>query len=449
VAASAQCVSGTTTVSVRSSFPNRAANAVAWNGTALAVAKTENVLTHPIYVSLYSDALGRLTDDVQVAPGSNNGPLALLWNGTEFGLFYQNQNLRLVLQRISAEGQPIGSGVIVAPARPVFAADEFDITWDAHRQAYAIARVAAQGPDRGLWFWSVRPDGTIAAELQLYFFLATPAHPHIAVTANGTTGIIFDHSAGGIYYIAIAPDNTFTLAQLLPTIGHDARLAVRGNTFAIASTAVTNAGNAIRWLRFNANGTALAPESTIFVSPREVSLSSLIATDREWALAYNDAPTGTPEYRLRRFEDDGTIISDAVFSPDHLTTSLSTRYPFVWTGTSYISPVALFVNNTQGSDSYLIRNCPLRGTPVPNATLVAILDTVQFTADVSGGKPAYKYFWDFGDFSTPSTFEAPTHKYDRTGTYTVTLTVVDAVGATSVETATVRVIREKRRVVRK
>ncbi len=59
--------------------------------------------------------------------------------------------------------------------------------------------------------------------------------------------------------------------------------------------------------------------------------------------------------------------------------------------------------------------------------------TVRFT-DASTGTAPFSYAWDFGDLST-STDRDPAHEYTAAGTYTVSLTVTDAVGS-DVETKT-------------
>jgi PKD repeat protein len=52
---------------------------------------------------------------------------------------------------------------------------------------------------------------------------------------------------------------------------------------------------------------------------------------------------------------------------------------------------------------------------------------ITFTDQTSGGTETYSYDWDFGDLSTPSTLQNPTHSYSAVGTYTVTLTVNDGI----------------------
>ena len=54
--------------------------------------------------------------------------------------------------------------------------------------------------------------------------------------------------------------------------------------------------------------------------------------------------------------------------------------------------------------------------------------TVHFDSIIRGGSPPYTYQWDFGDGSPPSSEPKPSHTYDVSGVYTVTLTVKDSLG---------------------
>lgn len=54
--------------------------------------------------------------------------------------------------------------------------------------------------------------------------------------------------------------------------------------------------------------------------------------------------------------------------------------------------------------------------------------TVAFTATVSGGAPPLIYSWDFGDGSSPSTEQNPSHTYQGEGVFSVVLVVLDAAG---------------------
>jgi hypothetical protein len=57
-------------------------------------------------------------------------------------------------------------------------------------------------------------------------------------------------------------------------------------------------------------------------------------------------------------------------------------------------------------------------------------DDIYFTADVAGGFTPYSFKWTFGD-NTTSTDQSPRHVYQKTGKYTVNLTVSDDRGNTA------------------
>jgi PKD repeat protein len=68
----------------------------------------------------------------------------------------------------------------------------------------------------------------------------------------------------------------------------------------------------------------------------------------------------------------------------------------------------------------------------------AAIDTATFHGTASGGTPGYLYLWRFGDGSPNATGPNQTHTYPQGTTYTATLTVTDATGATSAHGVLVR-----------
>jgi PKD repeat protein len=60
-------------------------------------------------------------------------------------------------------------------------------------------------------------------------------------------------------------------------------------------------------------------------------------------------------------------------------------------------------------------------------------DEIGFTPDVAGGFTPYSFNWNFGD-SASSTDQSPWHAYQKTGNYTVSLTVTDDRGNTATVT---------------
>ncbi|MBT4512659.1 MAG: DUF4349 domain-containing protein [Chloroflexi bacterium] len=59
---------------------------------------------------------------------------------------------------------------------------------------------------------------------------------------------------------------------------------------------------------------------------------------------------------------------------------------------------------------------------------------VRFSNETSGGSGPYGYHWDFGDGTTSTERSPGSHKYDKSGEYTVSLTVTDSKGNTDTET---------------
>jgi immune inhibitor A len=57
--------------------------------------------------------------------------------------------------------------------------------------------------------------------------------------------------------------------------------------------------------------------------------------------------------------------------------------------------------------------------------------SVSFSAEILKGTPEYAYYWSFGDGSN-STLASPTHVFNQTGRFNVTLAVVDANGNVSI-----------------
>ncbi|MFL0457507.1 PKD domain-containing protein [Brachybacterium paraconglomeratum] len=85
-----------------------------------------------------------------------------------------------------------------------------------------------------------------------------------------------------------------------------------------------------------------------------------------------------------------------------------------------------------------------KGFEAPTASFSATADELEVAVDAQDSTPngdaaIAEYRWDFGDGSPEATGVAATHAYSTSGTYTVTLTVVDSNGliATSVQTVNV------------
>jgi PKD repeat protein len=95
--------------------------------------------------------------------------------------------------------------------------------------------------------------------------------------------------------------------------------------------------------------------------------------------------------------------------------------------------VTLAVENACGADEaeLVVAVCaPPAIAELTSDRPVAVGETVQFTATVTGSEPI-TYTWDFGGAGTGSDLETanPTWTYDDAGDYTVTLTVTNPCGS--------------------
>ncbi|HEV2951316.1 MAG TPA: PKD domain-containing protein, partial [Actinomycetota bacterium] len=141
------------------------------------------------------------------------------------------------------------------------------------------------------------------------------------------------------------------------------------------------------------------------------------------AVTFTDGSTGNPVGWAWDFGDGGTSSSQ---NPSH---TYST--PGTYT-------VRLTITGASGGTSTKTRTgyvtaLPLTADFTGTPTSGPAPHTVTFT-DTSIGTPT-TWLWEFGDGGT-STLRNPTHTYTTPGTYTVTLRVSDATGATSTRTRT-------------
>jgi PKD repeat protein len=107
-----------------------------------------------------------------------------------------------------------------------------------------------------------------------------------------------------------------------------------------------------------------------------------------------------------------------------------------------IYTVVLTVTDAKGlvanANSTVTVTSPLSASFTYSPSNPAALSNVQFTASATGGTSPYSYTWDFGD-GTTNTGASVGHSYLLPGTYTVTLTVVDANGLTTTASTTITV----------
>jgi len=450
--AGAQCISTVRTVSQPVVFPSHAAGPVAWTGSVLGVAKID-IGSSVVYFATYDANLNQLTADRVGANASLNGPIALIWNGSEFALFYQTGLLQLVFQRIAVSGEPIGTPIAVAPQHLNWQNQEYDIAWDSRRNAYDIIHTIPTGTERGLWLTIVDRDGKLQYDQSLSIYFSSTAEPRLAVAPSGEIGIAWvrlDEIGETLYFLVFGSDNNVKAVERVSVGGRNARLAASDTTFLIITGLTVGGGTGeLRSVRVDLKGAIIANDST-FLPARGVDIApvSLLwnPTLREWALIYSESQSGfnvfPGETRLRRFDFRGAV-SDTLFAPDPTKNIFAMTYPHVWTGTSYVGSISRPVPRSEGSDTHLVKHCPLLSS-VSGPSYTALYGLAQFTAAANGGTPDYRYQWDFGD-TGKAEGRTPSHQYIRTGTYVVTLTITDSAGGVTVSTMTVNVVVPKRR----
>lgn len=438
-----ECISTSVSVAQPVVFPNRAAGPLAVAGNVIGVAKGATDGSNAIWFATYDRNLNQLTPDRLVTSESSSRGIKVLWTGSEFGIVYRTPGSQFAIQRASATGDLIGIPIILA-AHNASSDQEADFVWDPTRQLYLMALSIRNGFNPGLHLVGYTRDGAVALDQLVSFFIGDPASPQIAVTPSGVIGIVWGYTpsgfGSGLTFVAIDPNNVPHGYVQITANGSTARIATDGTNFAIAFSATqpSGTGTEIHWVRTSAATGDIAISERNLLTGKGVDAApvSLLwnATRNEWALAYLDAIIGfgnfPPEYRLHRFASDGTTLGDSTFSDDPLKSVVSSPYPIAILGTGYVGSTERSFGREQGSESYLVRNCPLTAAITTSRTPVVGLP-VTFGADTSGGIGPLTYFWDFDDgrFSTAAN---PVQSFQQPGTYRVKLTVTDSTGATFV-----------------
>lgn len=453
----ADCVTASRVLSTRASVPNLVAGPSAWSGSVLAVAKTSEASPNEIWLAVYAEGLETLVNDRRIAADANDATsiVALLWNGTEFGLFYRTDD-RIHLQRLTMMGESIGAPVVVNPGRRPQVGDDIEVVWSAALDAWVVARHIGSGTNRGIWITLLEDDG---AERDDYEIAAVPpTDPHLALAVTDT-GVI------GLFYLT-EDDNTLVFTRVSPgkfpdsrsvaSAGTQTQAVADGDLFVVARLVGEGPTAEIRWLVVDTDFHLVRPDDVLVAGGPRLLLG-LLRNDAELALTYGiplSALTAIPDLRLRRFTLAGALISDTLFAGADLIVgrALST-YPPTWTGTSYITEAVREI--TSRLDSYLVRYCPLRAE-ITGPRVVLVGQPVTLTTEVSGGVSDYDYAWtvtrDPGGSKTRPTLQ---RTFFATGTRVATLVVTDETGATTTESFTLEVVEEievvtkKRRAVRK
>jgi len=454
--ASAQCVTEVREIYSRSNSTSLVAGPFAWNGQMFAVASRQ-ASNQSVWVSFYSEAGDQLFPNVKVPSSDNSELINILWNGTEFGLFYETEDHRLILRRVSTTGELIGASIepLARQDYVIGDTDELDVMWSPDHNAYLVARTD-HTPSPRVFLTVIERTGLVRSDEEI-----APTAPESLVridvtTGNNVIGIFYEQEA--TRHIMLAPielGELETIRKVWETTGPDLVIDARANDFVLARTQTQGDGRkTIRWKIVDTAGRQVRQEARFLIGTGiDVAPLSLMARGEEIILTYLDSRDGFDtqigNYRIRRMNTDGDTLSDTFFAATESgRRRAQTPYDFVWTGNAF---VAIVVRDTDsGDDSFLVRLCALKAE-ISGPRVMHPGDTVTFTGTAEGGVPPYNYVWSWGFFNE-AFGPTPQIRFDTTGTYVLTLTITDDTGSIATDTHEVTVapqVKPRRRSVRK
>jgi hypothetical protein len=460
----AQCVSTLVPVSQPVVFPNRAAGPLAWTGSLFGMAKQDaDPSTNAIWFGVYDGSLNQVRADTLIAAATFAGPRLLLWNGTEFAVFYQTPNFQLTFRRIDVNGNPIGGPIAVAPQHALAPSEEFDAAWDPTRKAYIVLHSITTGFERGVWLTVIAADGTQKSDEPITFFIADPMFPRVAVTATGTIGIVYSRTVNGVNgaqqelaFAIVVPGTPSSSIATVRAGGANPRLATDGKFFFVLYTLpVSGGGNVLRSVKYDTAGRVATADALLLSGAPDALPFSLIANAplSEWALLYVMYPAGVlnpsvAETRLRRIPFAGGTTADLPFILDSSKRSLAPQSDLTWNGSAYIASVGRVLSLADGTESYLARHCPFLVSISASTTLTIPNAPIAMTANPISGAPPYSFTWSFGDISGNERGPTVSHAYRDLGTYTVTVTATDRDGGMTSSTLTITIANLRHRAAR-
>ncbi|MEO0470229.1 MAG: PKD domain-containing protein, partial [Bacteroidota bacterium] len=125
------------------------------------------------------------------------------------------------------------------------------------------------------------------------------------------------------------------------------------------------------------------------------------------------------------------------FGDGSMSNQINPTHVFDTSGQIIVSLIA-FSDTSACPDTFSL---PIQILDLPEASF-ALSDTAgcpPLTVNLSNAPTGLFYFWDFGDGSGPSTLAGPSHTYDTTGIYTLSLTTTNGAGCSNDTSATVRI----------
>ncbi len=250
-------------------------------------------------------------------------------------------------------------------------------------------------------------------------------------TANPTSGqaplsVQFTDTSTGA---PTAWDWNFGDGSTNSTIENPSHTYTNNGTFTVTLTATGNGG-----ATSSKSGTITVTNSSPPPPPLAASFTANPTSGQApLTVQFTDTSTGNPTAWNWNFGDGST--NSTIENPSHTYANAGTF------------TVSLTVTSSGGATSSKSGTITVTNSTPPPPPLAAGFTanptsgqaplTVQFT-DTSTGNPT-AWSWNFGDDSTNSTIENPSHTYANAGTFWVTLTVTGSGGATSSQSGTITV----------
>ncbi len=271
---------------------------------------------------------------------------------------------------------------------------------------------------------------------------STAQSPSHTYTSSGTYTVSFTATSA---QWCVATTTTTTRVNELPKAGFTATIECLGTATMFTNTSSVSSGTlTYAWTFGDGNSSTAANPSHVYASAGNFSVV-LISTANGCATTYsvsvkvNDMPTASFT------TSNGCLGSTTTFNnysggassyawdfgDGNTSTASAPAHTYSSSGTY---TVKLTATNAAGCESIITQSVVIYPTPTVGFTTanVCVGEDATFTNSSSTGS----YLWSFGD-GVVSTSTNPTHAYKKSGTFTVTLDVMNSNGCSDLTTRTI------------